>query len=185
MTMPPATLLSWLTTDTSLTDRLMKETGSAEVLLLNQGWEETDEWDRAHGIEEHNSFHRTILMTSNHTPCWLARTSVPYETYHARTEFFDRLQSESLGVLLFHERTANRVAMRWFSLSLAALEFHWILPYCNPRETTVWARESEWRLIPDALAPLHPEARKSQLGQTYSFFLIEIFLPGLLCCTKN
>ena len=169
----PEKLLPWLTRDTSLTDHLFALTGEASLQLVSHLWLRSDWWDQyVLSIKQQTLLRREIVMISQKTPCWYARTIAEESTYQAYPEFFARLEHGSLNTLLFKEQLAVRESKVIYSVTKDNLEFYWIKQALShlhypatilPLDCELWGRRS--RFLIDGQAP---------------FYLIEFFLPGLL-----
>jgi chorismate--pyruvate lyase len=170
----PPQLLSWISSEDSLTDELLKITGDAELAVLSHLWVHSGWWDK-YVLDIQNQFilQREIIMKSHDTPCWYARTIVQESVYHENTDFFNRLENCSLNVLLFKEKLASRQSKFIYSINKNDLEFHWIrkaLLHLNPmkggmlpEDIQLWGRRSCFLI-----------------NNQSPFYLIEFFLPGFL-----
>lgn len=159
----PPLLLPWLIYEDSLTELLQSKAGHTRLQVLGQQWEAADWWDR-HVVQMANQtvFHREILMWAGQEACWYARTIIPETTYNAEPLFFNRLQNESLGELIFNETKIKRAYMTYYPIGEQSIEYHWlnkVLP-CSAKE--LWVRLSAFTFKED-----------------FSFFLVETVLPGL------
>jgi chorismate--pyruvate lyase len=160
-------LLSWLTYEHSLTERLNKNLKKpARLELLSQRWLSATWWDNyVLKIKKESVLHRDIIMWADEA-CWYARTILPVSTYHVLPSFFDRLQNESLGQLIFNDPMIKRVEMIYYSVNKSSLEYYWLkkaLVDVEIFEEEYWLRFSSF--VVNDLSP---------------FFLIEIVLPGLM-----
>ncbi|VEG90009.1 chorismate--pyruvate lyase family protein [Legionella spiritensis] len=165
ITNPPTELLPWLTHKESLTEKLRQLAGEAKLQVLSQkkmmaGW-----WERyVLNVQEEWVIQRDILMQACQISCWYARTIIPEQVFEANRHFFDRLRSESLGALVFHEPEITRNQFKYYAIDKESLEFYWPKRHeaINDDET-LWVRWSEFAL-----------------NRRFSFYLAEILLPGLL-----
>ena len=113
---PSSAIKAWLTHPDSLTEKLEKTAGKADLQVIQERWRKPDWWER-HALEivQHQIFCREILISAHHHPCWYGRTIIPYTTYEAGCDFFLRLnitglltglillaESSGLGVLFFY-----------------------------------------------------------------------------------
>jgi chorismate--pyruvate lyase len=157
-------MMSWLQYKQSLTERLKKLSGEARLDVLGQGWGKPDAWDIERlGLETGLVFHREIVMSSSKQPCWYARTVIPDSTYGVDPHFFGRLKQESVGGLIFNEPRVERVLFINYSAHPDALEYQWLKAAGLGGSELVGLRLSGFTL-----------------DKAFSFFLIEILLPGLL-----
>ena len=160
-------LLSWLTYEHSLTDRLNKNLDKpARLELLSQRWVSATWWDiYVLKLKKESVLHRDIIMWAEEA-CWYARTILPASTYKSSPSFFDRLEREPLGQLIFHEPMIKRVEMINYSINKSSVEYYWLkkaLVDVDILEEEYWLRFSSF--IVNDLSP---------------FFLIEVLLPGLM-----
>ncbi len=163
---PPDRLLPWLTHQASLTEKLKNEANVAHLQVLKQAWETPDWWDKhVLNIGGELVLHREIAMWVENEPCWYARTIFPQTTYIKDAAFFDRLQNESLGQLIFGNNEVKRISLVNHTINHQSIEYHWINKWINHNADELWVRKSTF-----VIAELSP------------FFLIEIILPGLLRC---
>jgi chorismate--pyruvate lyase len=108
-------------------------------------------------------FCREVMLSAWDTPCWYARTMIPSATYAADPVFFQRLNQESLGVLIFNEPRVRRVSLEHYPVYPSSPEYQWVTEWLTCLASCLWVRFS--RLCID---------------QEYPFFLVEVLLPGLL-----
>ncbi|WP_028389488.1 chorismate--pyruvate lyase family protein [Legionella fairfieldensis] len=156
-------LLPWLTHQTSLTDRLKKIRGDVSLKVLNQRWTFPDWWCKfTLDLTVEMIWQREILMYSQETPCWYARTLVPHLTYQTNYSFFEKLDRESLGTLLFGNVNITRKFMLNYSVNNQCLEYYWFPELPGNKEDQYWTRFSGFVL------------------NGLPFYLIEILLPGLV-----
>jgi chorismate lyase len=160
---PPDCLTSWLTYTNFLTKKLHEKTGDACLHVLNQCWETASWWDQnVLSIPRQSVMHREILMTSEANNCWYARTILPISTYEADMPLFARLETESLGVLIFEGTQIKRASINTYAIDRRCIEYYWLTPAMHEQENVLWARLSEFRL-----------------NSKHPLFLVEILLPGL------
>ncbi len=161
-TIPPA-LLSWLTYQSSLTERLKAIAGDARLDILGQRWESPDVFDeQVLQLDSHRVLHREILTWAWDEPYWYARTIIPSTTYDVDPLFFGRLKTESLGHLIFNENRIKRDDLEHYTIDKEAIEYQWLTPVMYAQTETLWVRKSQFRL------------------DSVPFFLIEILLPALM-----
>jgi chorismate lyase len=161
---PPANLLTWLTYQSSLTDKLKANTGDAQLKLINQRWVLPSWWDKFMlGLSGTMVMQRNILMVAWQTPCWYARTIIPNDTYEAYRFFFDRLKHESLGDIIYNESRIKRNNMVTYAIDSQCLEYHWLPTSLQDKNAQFWLRLSVFTVADNS-----------------PFYLIEVFLPGLL-----
>ena len=159
----PLSLLPWVTYQYSLTDRLQERAGNTCLQVLAQRWVAPDWWDKyVLRIEDETVLHREILMWAGQEACWYARTIIPKATYQANTLLFSRLQTESLGTLIFNEPQIKRVYLMHYSISQQSIEYHWLNQLLHGSSKTLWVRLSAFTVNDDS-----------------PFFLIETLLPAL------
>ncbi|WED44127.1 chorismate--pyruvate lyase family protein [Legionella cardiaca] len=162
---PPKVLLPWLKHEFSLTDKLKNEVGDASLTILNQQWKNPSWWDKfALGISTSSVMHREIIMSAHGTPCWYARTIIPDSCYQKNFLFFNRLNQESLGVIIFNTPQVKRNLMLQYAINASSLEYYWLphLPMLTESKD-LWSRLSIF-----------------SLQENVFFYLVEIFLPDFL-----
>ena len=155
--------LPWLTYQQSITSRLQEKAGSTRLQVLGQQWESPNWWDRyVLHIESGAVLHREIVTWAGKKPCWYARSIFPAATYQAQPSFFNRLQQESLGQLIFNENKVKRVVLMHYPIGEASIEYHWLNQSMHGGVKALWVRLSAFIF-----------------NEEHPFFLIEILLPGL------
>ncbi|CDZ79173.1 4-hydroxybenzoate synthetase (chorismate lyase) [Legionella massiliensis] len=160
----PEILKPWLHHSSSLTDKLRTQSGDAELQVLKQSWSQPSWWDKfTLGLALVPVVHRDILMFSHKTACWFARTIIPEYTYRANRLFFDRLSQESLGVIVFNEPSIERTILLNYAINPHCLEYQWLPKSLGELDETLWLRLSVFTI-----------------EKTSTFYLVEIFLPGLM-----
>lgn len=160
----PAPLLYWLTYEHSLTEKLKERAGDASLQVLSQRWDAPNWWDRfALNLECESVLHREIKMSAWDVPCWYARTIIPNTTYYIGRDIFKRLETESLGELIFNQPRIKRFSMLHYPINAQSIEYHWLSPEIRGDASALWLRLSVLTVDND-----HP------------FYLIETLLPGLL-----
>ncbi len=167
----PEQLIPWLFHEDSLTQKLKLSTGDASIQVLSQGLKRADWWDKqVLGFQEQRKFSREIIMSSHKTCCWYARMIAPESTYQRHHDFFMRLETSALHVMLFQEKLAVRKSMKCYAISNNELEFYWVKsliskPTMNHVVDNVclWARRCCFLL-----------------GGKEPLYLVEIFLPQFL-----
>ena len=159
----PRALDLWINYQDSLTELLKIKAGDTRLDVFGQRWGLADWWDQ-HVLQLTNEsvLHREILMWANEEPCWYARTIIPKTTYLADEVFFNRLQKESLGALIFNERKIKRIQKTSYPVNSQSIEYHWVTACIPCSSKTLWTRLSVFTLNDD-----------------YPFYLIEVLLPAL------
>ena len=156
-------LLPWITYEDSLTERLHQKAGDARLEVLGQQWEAPNWWDKqVLHIKTEPVFHREILMWSGKEACWYARTILPKETYRAEPSFFDRLQNESMGELIFNESRIKRAYLMHYPICKQSIEYSWLSQAMHGNATVLWVRASAF-----------------VLQGKFPFYLLETLLPAL------
>ena len=160
---PILSLADWLNYPYSITNRLMDRAVDVQLSVLSQTWGPANWWDKqVLHLADDRVMHREIMMYAESEPCWYARTIIPSQTYEADARFFNRLESESLGSLIFNEPKIKRVEISPYPMNDQCIEYYWLSPWLSSIPTVVWGRLCEFRL-----------------NEQYPFYLIEIMLPGL------
>lgn len=154
---PDARLLSWLCHQQSLTEKLKAVAGDARLEILDQRWDAL--------LDSTRVMCREIVMWAFDSPCWYARTLIPQVTYHAHEALFERLQTESLGDLIFHGTDIKRASLVSYAIAQQSPEYAWVSKWRPQDAGWLWVRQSELRV---SAAAQHP------------FVLKEILLPGLM-----
>lgn len=164
MSEPPSALLPWLTCQGSLTERLQDKAGNTHLDVLTQYWTPPDSWDtQVLHIEDHAVLHREILMQASYQPCWYARTIIPHATYNVGSAIFDRLENESLGMLIFNESRIQRVSLVHYPIDAQSIEYNWLTETMHEHVNPLWVRLATFTFDTE-----------------FPFYLIEIMLPGLM-----
>ena len=160
---PPLPMAEWLHYPYSLTDRLIEKAGNVSLVVLGHDWALPTWWDKqVLDITALRVMRREIMMYAHAEACWYARTIIPSSTIEADAAFFNRLQQESLGALIFNEPKIKRENIHIYPINEQCIEYHWVHASLSPLPAVLWARWCEYRL-----------------NETFPFFLIEIMLPVL------
>ncbi|MCE3043907.1 chorismate lyase [Legionella sp. 16cNR16C] len=161
--LPPAEWATWLTHKAALTEKLRQETGDARLELIQQVMTKRNWWDRFFlGISEESVIHRDVMMFSGNQCCWFARSVIPESTFEQNNSFFNRLQKESLGQIVFNSPNVERVSLSHYSIDNNFQEYYWIKEELIRNASKLWVRYS--RFI---------------INGHFPFYLIEILLPDL------
>lgn len=156
-------LREWLSYQSSLTDKLMKIKGDAQLELISQQWVNTGWWDKnLLQIQDSLVFQREIIMTSHNTPYWYARSIIPQKCYDCDAEFFERLQNESIKNLIFGDDRVHRINLISYPVDQLCIEFYWVKKYIDLGISRLWVRLAEFSFM-----------------QNDSFYIAEIMLPEL------
>lgn len=159
----PFYLRDWLSYSDSLTDRLQARAGDAQLRLLSHAWGPRSWWDQyVLDISDDQVIHREIMMYAHSEACWYARTIIPKQGYASDPPFFNRLQKESLGALIYDEPRIQRVNMEPYAINDQCIEYHWLSPFLCDLPSVLWGRLSELRF-----------------NTAFPFYLMEIMLPPL------
>lgn len=163
----PDNLLPWLTFVGFITKKLHAKSGNTNLSVLSQRWDSTHWWDRhVLNLDFGRVMYREIVTCAWDKPCWYARTILPLATYQANPQLFDRLQTQTLGDLIFNGADIKRVALRHYPINRHSIEYHWLTDSMGHVDTNVlWVRLSTLALINQIDKP--------------EFYLVEILLPGL------
>ena len=160
-------MVSWLTHKTSITDKLKALSGDTKLLVLNNTWEQSDEWDHKNLLLPLNTevLHRDILMWAEHQPCWYARTILPQSVYHTEKALFDSLKTKALGELIHNHPHISRTNITPYAIHTNMPEFNYLKNALkqNTPTHTLWGRLSTFTI--------HTQ---------FDFYLLEVFLPGIL-----
>ena len=98
---------------------------------------------------------------------WYARAVIPKSTYDLDTDFFNRLQHESIRNLIFDESRVSLIERVVYPINNQNDEFHWVERYFHTTNDTLWLRNAQF----------------SFQGRGF-FYLIEILFPILQELTK-
>ena len=159
----PPSLLPWIAYPHSLTERLQVKAGNTRLQVLEQRWEKPNWWDKyVLHLQCKTVLHREILMWAWNDACWYARTIIPETTYNADHLFFNRLQAESLGAMIFKEKKVRRIHLLHYPIGTQSIEYYWLTPLMHCSAPELWVRLSCFMIHDE-----HP------------FYLIETLLPGL------
>lgn len=155
----PLVLYDWLMHQEAITEKLKAYSPSVKMTILSHDWRMAD---------EKRVMVRDIIMEAGASVCWFARTRIPQSTYQADPDFFGRLTQEPLSHLIYHEVRVVRQVMHTVSLSADHPVYQWVDASWHENEAVLWARFSTF-----------------YLDQIYPFYLIEIYLPGLIRAIKS
>ena len=161
----PARLVPWVMCQTSLTERLRSHAHEVRLQIIEQGFGPPNIWDK-NVLQMKNVavFHRDIVLWAGDEACWYARTIIPDTSYQAQDAFFNRLQKEPLGALIFDNPHVVRIHRVDYPIDKRSLEYHWVMNVMAVNAelpTMLWTRLSVY---------------------TYDevpFYLVEIFLPAV------
>lgn len=166
MDMPKA-LKPWLTHQGSITDKLKQHVNPCTLEVLNHTWEKTHAWDAETLKLPFNQavLHRDILMWAAAAPCWYARTILPQAVFDAEASLFKRLETTPLGELIHTHPDIERTHITPSLMTPDMPEYTYLSEALkdNTPVTPLWGRVSQFTI-------------RRQLH----FYLLEIFLPGLL-----
>lgn len=161
-----SSMLPWLTCRTPLTDKLQAEQGSADLILLNQGWTLSDFWARlVLGLGEQAIYQREIMMRSQGIDFWYARTLIPSFSFQMAPDYFKRLETESVRNLIFGSEPVIRSEIMYYPVDKSCLEYQWLKKHKPSFDGLIWVRYSE--LVFEEKA---------------NFYLLELLLPELENC---
>ena len=163
MAYPPQYLLSWLTCTTYMMEQLYAKSGNADLKVLHQNWEPTNDWDRQTlALSDELVLHRDIVVSAWEHPCWFARTILPRSTYDAHLSLFERLNQEPLGNLIFRTPAVQRLRLEHYSIETGSVEYAWVPKAIDTQQKLLWLRCSTF-----------------QVKDAELFYLVEILLPDL------
>lgn len=157
----PQYVHSWLTLQTSLSDRLKLIKGNSQVNRIKQDWSTVNWWEKYHLHLQGKVLRREVIITANDQPYWYARTIIPEEAWNAAPQLFQRLEKESLGDILYYSQQEITRFIHPYKITPAFLEWYWV-PNDIRGKGPMWGRLSTFIL-----------------NGKQSFFLIELFLPAL------
>lgn len=158
----PEGLQSWLNCDSAITPQLKAMTGDARLDILNQIWLPSDWWmQQLLGLERGTvTFGRDIVMWSQDTACWFARTLIPQACYELQPEFFNQLRTKSMATLLYNESRVQKTNRLIYPIDRHCLEYYWLPDHLRPKQS-LWMRVTQYQFL--------------ERGYLY---LNELFLPG-------
>ena len=163
MAYPPQYLLSWLTCTTYMMEQLYAKSGNADLKVLHQNWEPTNDWDRQTlALSDELVLHRDIVVSAWEHPCWFARTILPRATYDSHLSLFERLNKEPLGNLIFRTEAVQRLRLEHYSIEAGSVEYDWLPKAIDTQQKLLWLRCSTF-----------------QVKDAELFYLVEILLPDL------
>lgn len=164
----PLPIIDFLCCVDAITDKLKECSQKVRMEVLSHAQAPVNWWERyVLGMTHHASLLRRDIVTfSQEHACWFARTMVPDTTYHANPVFFDRLHNEPLAHLIYNEPRISRERIYSYTVSPQMLEYHWPAPMWILQASSLPVRVSIFRL--------------EETFESYRFYLVEIFLPGLL-----
>jgi chorismate--pyruvate lyase len=160
--LPPVPLRPWLTHQHSLTDKLKSVACDVRLEVCRHEWGDPDLWDQQTLQLSERALHREILMWAGGDTCWYARTIIPSSTYLTEELLFDRLKTQALGELIWNHPHIKRTAITPYAINKNALEYGFLTPRMHQDTHPLWARLSTL-----------------SVHEHHSFYLLEIFLPGL------
>lgn len=159
----PQGLIPWLHYSDSLTDKLKTAKGCVNLTLCSQGWIKPTWWDKYFlSIQNELIFQREIIMESQGTAYWYARTIIPQSCYELDKTFFKRLEHESIRNLIFESSDVRRVQFQVYPIDQQHLEFYWLSQFFPCIRGNVWVRLAEF-----------------SFQNKGSFYLAELLLPEL------
>lgn len=159
----PHFLKKWRECEESLTDKLKNATGSADLELVFQNWIKSTWWDNnILQIRNDRIFLREIIMKNRGVDCWYARTIIPQRCFNLNTDFFKRLEQESIRNLIFGESKVQRLNMICYPVNGGCIEYYWVKKYIKSMPELLWVRLAEYSFL-----------------NKEHFYLIEILLPEL------
>jgi chorismate--pyruvate lyase len=164
---PPAKLLPWLSHSKKLSEKLNVESGDANLTVIYHHWTPTSWFQRySLGIHDKKVLLREIVMQSHGLYCWYARSVFPQSCFDENPAFFGRLEKEPLGNLIYQHAEIERT-LEFYPITTDNMEYYWLKKEWKGDANLLWLRRSKFSY------------RKS-----YSFYLLEIMLPGLLQCIQ-
>lgn len=161
-----APLNNWLFDSASLTKRLLNNSDTFEVLVLNQSQsilsqQELDLFDAC------DVQCREILLICDDTPQVFARTLIPQSTLTHANKRLQTLGNTSLGDILFNDPSMRRSTIEICQFqppsSLSIMSQQLLLPH----QSNIWGRRSMFYL------------------QDYPLSVAEFFLPGSYAYSKS
>jgi chorismate-pyruvate lyase len=156
-------LKDWLNYKASLTERLQKANGDAQLDVIGQRWVNPDWWDNnVLQIQDDPIFKREIIMKSQGVAYWYARSFIPKQCYELEPSFFDRLKNESIKNLIFGNDRVQRTNCINYPVDPHCIEFYWVQKNINTVDGILWVRLAEF-----------------SFQNSGSFYLAEIMLPEL------
>ncbi len=132
---PPASVLSWLETPTSITEKAKTSCHHVRLQLLGQQW---------HKVSGRSVFIREIVIYCDEEPAWYAQTLIPSKTYQLRADQFKNLQENPIGNILFSDPHITREDCFYAYLTPATKEYQEAMKH-NFSDTPppgLWARKS-------------------------------------------
>ncbi len=160
-------VLTWLRSQSSITDKLKVLAKKTRLEVLTHTWEVTDDWDQTTLSLPANTdvLHREIVMWGDNTPCWYARTILPHAAYHAEKALFDCLKHQALGELIHPHPDINRDDIKLYAMHPHMQEYNYLTRHLKDTapKHCLWGRVSTFTI------------RKQ-----FDFYLLEIMLPGIL-----
>ncbi|MDX2346966.1 MAG: chorismate lyase [Legionella sp.] len=167
MTSLPQIIAPWLKHQTSITDKLKALTPHTHLEVLRHVWEPTNTWDtKALKLAPHTkTLHRDILMWADKQACWYARTILPELVYQTESALFERLKTTPLGELIHTHPKIERTHIRPYEIHSHMPEYAYLKTNLkkNTPNNPLWGRVSTFTI-----------------RNQFDFYLLEIFLPGLL-----
>lgn len=169
MITPPDGLNVWLNHTTAITDKLKMQHPHVYLTRISQGFVIPDAWEKKHTPPPKHSneallFRREILMHAGEHACWYARTLIPESTYLKEATRFARLETESLGQIIWSTAEIQRQKMQQF---------------CFDHTTLYHAYLKRVEALQLDASPLWGRLSMFQINNTLPFYLLEIFLPEL------
>lgn len=153
----------WLNHQYSLTDKLKEITGVVDIEIISQDWIRATWWDSfVLHLQEEPIYQREILMKSRGVHYWYARTVIPNTCYLLNTQFFSRLEKESIRNLIFNNPQVQFVNRTIYPVDRHCIEYYWVKKHIGNFDGILWIRLTQFLFI--RLKP---------------FYLVEILLPAL------
>lgn len=163
----PKQLQPWLAHKGSITDKLKTRVATCRLDVLNHTWEQTHAWDTQLLSLTKNTtvLHRDILMWAEGEPCWYARTILSQAVFDTEASLFKRLETTPLGELIHTHPEIQRTQIKPYLITPKMPEYVYLkqaLKHSTPK-APLWGRVSTFTI-----------------RNQFDFYLLEIFLPGLL-----
>lgn len=185
LALAPSPLVPWLEEEGSLTDRLNQKTEDAKLRVIHQEWIRAGWWEKyVLHIQNCQLWQREIIMHSHGHICWYAKTLVEEKVFLRHHDFFKKVEQASLNQLLFREYKAQRQNKIYGKFNHDSSEFYWVKKaLARLAEQNIEEAENKKLIQLDDAVTLWGRCSCFTIDADSSFYLIEIFLPGLLDAT--
>ncbi len=142
-------LYPWLMDAGSFMQRLERHgITDAAIRILQEGWDvaTAEELAALNFSAEDKMWVREVIIASGDVTWMYARTVIPQATLTGKEQELQRLETRSLGSILFKYKNLQRSQFEIFALDQESLEHQRISHYTNAAHIELWGRRSTFFL---------------------------------------